>query len=190
MERIDTSIEIELDRNFEEFLSDKFLSFDFKSTIKKGEALMTFGYGYFENKNRFPRDSSDPWKTQAKKIKVSHDKDCKIFSDSNEIRILKNVYLVSTGCDGSPGDSGSAVISKSNGLVLGIASKAVSSGQAWRKNSASLDKVFNGAGPVDLVWKPMWTFIVPSQKIYEVISNDTNNVNKKDQEILTSLLKG
>ena len=77
---IDTSIiEIELDRNFEEFLSDKFLSFDFKSTAKKGEALMTFGYGYFENKNRFPRDSSDPWKTQAKKLKLATIKTVKFF---------------------------------------------------------------------------------------------------------------
>jgi hypothetical protein len=185
---IDTSIiEIELSAKFEKFLSDKALTFDFNSPVEKGTPLMTFGYGYFKNNNRFPKKPSHPWSNQANRIKVSHDLDCKVFSGSNDIRILNDVYLVSTGCDGSPGDSGSAVLSRETGLILGIASKAVSSGQAWRTNSSSLDKVYNGAGPVDLVWKPMWTFMVPSQKVNEIIVKDLPNMSHEDQKILRPL---
>ena len=69
-------------------------------------------------------------------------------------------------CDISHGDSGSAMIDRKNGDVVGIVWTGKIPKSAMVQSSANLQKIFTGSTPA--VWKEL-SYAVPAVKIKEVL---------------------
>lgn len=92
------------------------LRFAFDLDITKGTPLVTVGHGKALNEDLLPH--------------IEMSEDCRVLSPSSRYKILSNpdpddhlklqVWSFATGCDLSPGDSGSAVLNAKTGHVLGI----------------------------------------------------------------------
>lgn len=92
------------------------LRFAFDEEVMRGTPLLTIGHGKALNDDLLPV------------IEISSD--CRVLSPDRVYKILQNpdpddhlkleVWSFATGCDLSPGDSGSAVINRNSGSVLGL----------------------------------------------------------------------
>ncbi len=91
-------------------------NFAFKSSIHQNQPLLTLGYGLAMN--------------PSYKLTINYDSDCRVFSGDGEFVDLKDpdtmnpapytAVSFSNGCDISHGDSGSAVLDRSTGALLGL----------------------------------------------------------------------
>jgi hypothetical protein len=91
-------------------------NFDFNASLYAGEPLVTAGFGVYRNEER--------------QLVVGYDHDCCVFSAANDFRFMfdpdrinpsrSQVWSFATGCDISHGDSGSAMVDRNTGDVIGI----------------------------------------------------------------------
>jgi hypothetical protein len=140
--------------------------FDFDNQLKRGQELATIGYGVGGNPNRA--------------LVVNQDSDCVVFSDSGEFRLMADpddlnpgpykAWSFANGCDVSHGDSGSAMIDRNTGAVVGI---------IWTGRIPKSEKVQQSdflanllKSPTEDVWKEL-SYAVPAAKIGEFLSNLT-----------------
>ena len=99
-----------------EKLEEVAANFAFDKPILKGDELVTAGFGTANNRRR--------------RLMVNADSDCKVFSKDEEYRLMADpddlnpgpykAWSFANGCDVSHGDSGSAMVNRETGEVVGI----------------------------------------------------------------------
>lgn len=132
------------------------------SEPRKGTELLTVGYGVAGNPGQ-------------RNLMAGQDSDCKTFSPDGESRYMADpdelnpgpymTWMFATGCDVSHGDSGSALVDRSTGAVVGILSTGKIPKSAVVRDDSYLDRIF--AESDEAVWKEL-TYAVPATKIIEL----------------------
>ncbi|PIP96512.1 MAG: hypothetical protein COW00_10205 [Bdellovibrio sp. CG12_big_fil_rev_8_21_14_0_65_39_13] len=159
------------------------LRFAFDTEISKGTPLLTIGHGRALNENLYPR--------------LEMSSDCRVLSPDSRYKILSNpdpddhlkleVWSFATGCDLSPGDSGSAVINAKSGHVLGLFWASPSPKPTVYQVSDYLRNI--EVNESRDVWKNL-SYAVPSviikDKLVDFIKDDTQLRYKR--KIIQSLL--
>jgi hypothetical protein len=90
------------------------LEIDFDFSPKAGQLLASHGFGMKHNQGRLTKYSPN----------ATYDKDCAIVSPDDFLAYIENFkikYTFANGCDTASGDSGSAMIDRETGKVVGLA---------------------------------------------------------------------
>ncbi len=137
-------------------------NFAFDQSIVKGTKMFTAGFGVAGN-------------SLQRNMMGSQDDDCKVFSADDEFRFMKDpdevnpgpdlVWGFATGCDISHGDSGSAVLNRETGELMGIIFTGKIPKVASVQSRDWLDDAYNTSS--ENVWKEL-NFAVPASKINEI----------------------
>lgn len=141
-------------------------NFAYDAGIYPGQALLTIGFGKAGN---FPEQG-----TLRAHMMAGQDRDCKVFSGVDEFRFLADpdngvnysAWSFASGCDVSSGDSGSAVVDRGTGELLGVIWNTKNPKPESIRSSAYLDRLLAERGPE--IWS-MLTYAVPAAKIREHI---------------------
>jgi hypothetical protein len=133
-------------------------NFSYETILNAGRSLMMFGFGGAENPMR--------------RMQYTDDSDCKIFSRSGTERELADpdrlnpgsysAWSFALGCDVSHGDSGSAILDRESGRVLGVVWTGGIPKSRNAQDSKNLDLAL--AEQSDLIWTDL-TYGVPAIKI-------------------------
>ncbi len=136
--------------------------FDFNRAIETGEELITVGFGRGDNPNGY--------------LVANEDSDCKVFSGKDEFRFMRDpdelnpgryeVWSFANGCDVSHGDSGSAMVDRQSGNVIGIVWTGRIPKSEKVQHSDYLDNML--ATHSEEIWKEL-TYAVPAAKIREFL---------------------
>lgn len=144
----------------EKVLEAHALKFNF-SKVKLRQKLLALGYGYYLN----PHVGSPTWEMSD---------DCRILIGADFPKSHPQAWGVGIGCDASQGDSGSAVIDRKTGHVLGI---------MWgieeikaKHTSADLTRLSQKND--QLLWREL-TMMVPASKIYETLQHENSQLIKE-----------
>jgi S1-C subfamily serine protease len=139
-------------------------NFSFDAANEKGSELVTAGYGYAGN--------------NSQKLVINYDDDCRVFSETGESRFMpdpdeKNpgpykAWSYAIGCDVSHGDSGSAIVDRETGDVVGIVWTGRIPKAKKVQDSKFLDELLDDTGREE-VWKEL-TYAVPANKIKEFLT--------------------
>jgi hypothetical protein len=152
-----------------ELLAEHALKFDFDSPIRFGQPLLTAGFGSF---------GSD----RHQHLMVNRDEDCMVMSADGDIRLRAvqssekddpGVWSIAVGCDSSPGDSGSAILDRRSGRVIGVLWGGSTRKPEWVRDSAKL-RLRLSKGHDVAVWKVL-NYATPAVKIREVVTRDLEN---------------
>ena len=160
------------------------LRFDFTSRIRHGQKLVLAGYGGFGNVGHTD-------------LMINRDSDCMVMSADATYRLRQvhapkkgvgGVWSVAIGCDSSPGDSGSAVLDRMSGRVLGVLWGGDTGKPDWVRDSALLHSTL-ATGREEAVWQYL-NYATPAVKIREIIDGDlrSNQFDKKTATILRAWL--
>ncbi len=135
-------------------------NFSFDYPITRNQELLTVGFG--RAKNHY-REMVGNW-----------DSDCKVFSGDNEFKtkygLDENGKIVGTwafavGCDASGGDSGSPIVTRDTGDIIGLL-WGVAPRIPIAQSSQSLDDMIKENSPA--IWKNL-NYAVPAAKIKEFL---------------------
>ena len=139
-------------------------NFAFKQKVYPGEPLMTFGFGIAGNPQNY--------------LVGNVDSDCKVFSKAGDFRPVADpdrfnpvgysAWSFVHGCDISHGDSGSALVDKRNGAVIGILWSGKFPKVKRVQNSSYLDQLYKNGS------EEMWTelnFGIPATIIGETLQD-------------------
>ena len=174
---------IEVPEEDEAMLADYANPFAFDATIYRGQELMTVGFGTANNPNR--------------DLVANYDSDCKVFSGTDEFRFMPDPDDLNTGsyyawsfanaCDISHGDSGSAMVDRQTGEVVGIIWTGKIPKSSSVQSSSFLDSLL--AEPNEDVWKEL-SYAVPAAKIGEFLKNLLNegDLSRTSTQILEDIL--
>lgn len=126
----------------------------------KGQKLLTMGYGFAGN--------------DRSRMMVDQGADCKTYSETGDTRYMADpdvvnpgphkTWVFATGCDVSHGDSGSAIVDKSTGRVVGILSTGKIPKDKRVRSEEYLQKIYQD--DAEDVWTEL-TYVVPFSKIFE-----------------------
>jgi S1-C subfamily serine protease len=156
----------------------------FHSNIHAGEKLLTIGHGFADNPNQ--------------KMVANRDSDCMVYSQKGDIRFMADpddvnpgdysVWSFANGCDVSHGDSGSAMVDRDTGDIVGIIWTGRVPKEAKVQDPAYLADIFSHNS--DDIWKQL-SYAVPSFKIKEVLLKAIENgeVDVDSEETLRQILK-
>ena len=133
-------------------------NFSFDYPITRNQKLLTVGFGRAKN--------------HYSEMVGTWDSDCKVFSRDNEFKTKYGLdengkkvgtWAFAVGCDASDGDSGSSVVTRDTGDIIGILW-----GVAPRiaQSSQSLDNMIKENSPA--IWKKL-NYAVPAAKIKEFL---------------------
>lgn len=160
------------------------LEFDFKADITKNNMLFSTGYGDKNSTGAF--------------LTLKRDEDCRVYSETEEFLRLGNpnekdareVPSFAMGCDISPGDSGSPVMDRRTGKVIGIAWSTYTPKPVTLRSSAYMERLRSEAS--DDVWKYL-AYAVPASEIRQELIRWTYRVERsrimtKRRETILSLL--
>lgn len=138
-------------------------NFSFRKNIQLGQQLITIGFGSAGNSQR--------------QLMGNQDSDCYAFSDSSSFRQMADpdqwnpgsyrAWSFSLGCDVSHGDSGSAIVDRSSGEVVGIIWTGRIPKSERAKSSQNLKQMFFSQD--ESVWQEL-SYAVPAEKIGEHLS--------------------
>ncbi|GAB4417241.1 MAG: hypothetical protein OHK0056_26060 [Bacteriovoracaceae bacterium] len=160
------------------------LRFSFDEEILKGTPLITVGHGKALNEDLLPvLEMSSDCRV------LSPDRIYKILSNPNPDDYLKlEVWSFATGCDLSPGDSGSAVVNAKTGTVLGLFWASPAPKPTAYQISDYLRRI-EAANSRD-VWRNL-SYAVPSVVIKEKLQNFVNDESqlRYKRKIIRSLLE-
>ena len=135
-------------------------NFSFDYPITRNQKFLTVGFG--RAKNHYS-DMVGTW-----------DSDCKVFSGDNEFRIKYGLdengkkvgtWAFAVGCDASDGDSGSPVVTRDTGDIIGLL-WGVAPRTPIAQSSQSLDNMIKENSPA--IWKSL-NYAVPAAKIKEFL---------------------
>jgi hypothetical protein len=139
-------------------------NFDFKGSIVPGQPLLTAGYGVADNPQRG--------------LVVNQDSDCKVFSDTDEFMFMPDpdefnpgpykAWSFANGCDVSHGDSGSAMVDRSTGKVIGLIWTGRIPKSAKVQSSTYLNQLLIDKGAE--IWSEL-SYGVPAAKIHAFVSD-------------------
>lgn len=163
MEDVDlTLMTIDVPLADEEMMTKIAKNFSFQHHIVQGEPLLTLGYGIAGN----PQEQ----------LVANQDSDCVVISKTSEYRHLADPDTVSpvdyqawsfaNGCDVSHGDSGSAMINRESGEIVGIIWTGRTPKPATIQNSGHVQSLL--ATQTLEVWTDL-SYAVPAEKMPEAI---------------------
>lgn len=160
------------------------LNFAFNKDITRDKLLLTAGFGVYKN----PRGE----------LTLKADEDCRVLSETNSFnrlknpnqRIIKKVPSFALGCDISSGDSGSPVIDRVTGDVLGIVWSTHTPKPYKIRTHSYMQELRAQANPD--VWKDL-AYAVPSSEIRARLLRWTETVKvsraaRDDRRTILSLL--
>ncbi len=98
--------ELEVPKLHEDFISSRGLRFE-ENPTSKNQSFVTVGFGVHENDH-------------PGRPLIERSSDCRNFFSSQDVSLKDGKWSLPVGCDSSPGDSGSAVVNSSSGLVSGV----------------------------------------------------------------------
>jgi hypothetical protein len=185
MANVDLSlIEIEVPAADEATLSKVGRNFSFKKDVYQGEPLLTIGFGIGGNPNNY--------------MMANQDSDCVVYSKSGEYRHMADpddlnpadyrAWSFAHACDISHGDSGSAMVDRNTGEVMGI----VWTGRIPKKkkvqDSNFLKRLLATPNDAD-VWGEL-SYAVPAVKIAEYLRDaaDRSATDARTRGIFNSML--
>lgn len=155
-------------------------NFDFDLHPYMGQELLTTGYGRTANPTR--------------KQSISMDKDCKVFSPTGEYTFMADPdqekpnsyksWSFAHGCDISHGDSGSALIDRETGKIVGITWTGKVPKISSVQDSINLENIFKNQSYE--VWNEL-SYGVPAKKIKEVLENQIKIESAKPKQNRDSL---
>ena len=136
--------------------------FSYDAPIRKGQKLMTIGFGIAGNPSQ-------------QNMMAELDSDCKVYSKDGESRFIADpdevnpgpykTWAFSMGCDVSHGDSGSAMFDRDTGAVVGLLFTGKIPKDPEARQRSWLDDQYNTNS--EGVWKEL-SFAVPATKIKEL----------------------
>tara|TARA_B100001094_G_scaffold227582_1_gene222089 strand:- start:145 stop:1092 length:948 start_codon:yes stop_codon:yes gene_type:complete len=174
---------IKVDQADEDLLKTMANPFAFMQETYRGQELITVGFGGANNRSR--------------SLVANFDSDCKVFSGSSEYRFMADPDSLNTGsykawsfangCDVSHGDSGSAMVDRQSGEVVGI---------IWTGKIPKSDKVQDSDYLDELLEQPnedIWTelsYAVPAEKIGEYLQLliDDDSLRGEKADIVEAML--
>jgi hypothetical protein len=175
---------IDLEREHFEKLNDYASTFAFDAQLTQEQELITVGFGIANN----PNDE----------MMVNMDDDCKVFSASDEFKFMADPdalnpasyksWSFANGCDISHGDSGSAMVDREQGDIVGIIWTGKIPKSKLVQSSANLEKILLENSP--LIWEEL-SYAVPAFKIGEFfaeINAGEHQASQTAQEIVEAML--
>lgn len=159
-------------------------NFDFTSAVSSNMPLLTVGFGIADNPGR--------------QMMVNENKDCRVISGQNEFRLMADpdrynpaeykAWSFSTGCSVSHGDSGSPLVNRTNGAVIGLLWTGAIPKESRVQSSAFL-ATMQSRGDED-IWT-LLTYVVPAIKIKETLSGllDAGQIQSQYVALLRDMLK-
>ncbi len=140
-------------------------NFEFKSQLHPDMPLATVGFGVANNPTRV--------------LVGNEDSDCKVFSGNEDFRYMADpdkvnpgmykAWSFANGCDVSHGDSGSAMVNRDSGEVVGIIWTGRIPKSVKVQDSSYLDELLKV--PTEEVWQEL-SYAVPASKIHEFFVNE------------------
>lgn len=135
-------------------------NFSFNGHLHQGQELLTIGFGKGGNPNR--------------QLMANEDSDCRILSGYDEFKFLPDpdelnpgdykAWTFIHGCDVSHGDSGSAMVDRKTGHVLGIVWTGRIPKSAIAQSSQGINDLVKNNDPA--LWKEL-NYAVPASKMKE-----------------------
>lgn len=158
-------------------------NFSFREDVTAGQKLLTIGFGVADNPMR--------------SLVANQDSDCYVFSKKGEYRFMADpdrynpgsyrAWSFALGCDVSHGDSGSAIVDRETGKVVGIIWTGNIPKTELVQTSRSLTEMFNTQS--ESIWQEL-SYAVPAVKIGEFLSrrSEDSSVSDQDRKLLKALL--
>jgi hypothetical protein len=168
----------------EKALQDVAKNFAFKRAISKGIELLTIGFGIAGNAKN--------------ELVANQDTDCKVFSRNAEYKLIFDpdqfnpgmykAWSFAHGCDISHGDSGSALVEKRSGEIIGIVWTGKFPKSEVVKTSESMKRLLDMSDPQ--VWTEL-SYGVPAVKIGEYLKqlSTSSRTDEPTKAMLVELLK-
>lgn len=157
-------------------------NFQFNKDVTVGQKLLTIGFGVANNPGR--------------QLMANQDSDCVVLSRTGEYRSMRDpddlnpgpdsVWSFANGCDVSHGDSGSAMVDRQTGEVMGIIWTGRIPKNAKVQNSTYVQSLLNQ--PNDDIWKEL-SYAVPAKKMADSIQYYAMNRTYLTAEVRAALLK-
>lgn len=141
----------------------------FKTSFSKEELLINVGYATENSALTGLTSNSDEY--------------CRVFSNQiKQLSVKKNsVWSMAIGCDSSPGNSGSAIVNRDSGEILGIIWGVGQSKERELKNKFFIDHL--NISTDDSIWKFL-TYATPSLKIQQQLIKDIEDNNFSDEDLI------
>ncbi len=158
-------------------------NFDWNASFDRGLKLLSMGFGTAENPQR--------------KMVAVQDDDCVVFSGKDEFRKMGDpdelnpgtyqAWSFSHGCDVSHGDSGSAMVDRETGRVVGILWTGRIPKDPRFQDSSTLDQLLRQ--PTEEVWTQM-NYGVPAPKMVETLEKASQESTRPEiqRRVLRALL--
>ncbi len=158
-------------------------NFDFDAELSPGRELLTIGFGVGNN--------------PGQKMVANQDTDCVVYSGANDFRFMADpddlnpgpykAWSFANGCDVSHGDSGSAMLDRSTGNVLGI----IWTGRIPKNSKVQTSEYMRNllANPTEEIWEEL-SYGVPAVKIkahFEKLIADASTA-EETRTVLKALL--
>ncbi len=158
-------------------------NFSFQKDVTRGMELLTSGFGVGGNPGSV--------------MMVNQDSDCKVYSGDGEYRLMADPDTMNPGsykawsfahsCDISHGDSGSAMVERSTGDVVGIVWTGKLPKSKFVQSSAELIHLLNN--PSEAIWEEL-AYAVPAPKIADSLRKilGDRNLHPVTKETISALI--
>lgn len=133
-------------------------NFQFREDVRAGQTLLTIGFGVAGNNGR--------------QVMANEDSDCYVFSQAGDYRQMADpdrwnpgtyrAWSFAMGCDASHGDSGSAIVDRESGKVVGIIWTGRIPKNPTVQSSQNLTQLFRSGD--EMIWQEL-SYAVPAVKI-------------------------
>ncbi len=160
-------------------------NFAFHKEIRQGENLLTIGFGISQN--------------PTGELMGNQDSDCKVFSNTGDYHLMGDpdsfnpadykAWSFANGCDVSHGDSGSAMVDRETGEVVGIIWTGKIPKDAKVQDSKYLENML--ATNSGEIWTEL-SYAVPAAKIGEFLDKlvrDGNSLTREARETIMAVLQ-
>lgn len=177
-------LEIKVPAEDEALMKEIGRNFAFNKDIQKGQRLLTVGFGIAAN--------------PGNNMMANQDSDCKVFSESSEYRHLADpdefnpadykAWSFAHACEISHGDSGSAMIDRDTGDVVGIVWTGRIPKSPLVQNSDNLNDIFESSSPE--IWEEL-SYAVPAVKIGEYLKqiSEDGRYRQETRDLFKAMLR-
>lgn len=178
-----TLLKIKVNEKDESELMAVAKNFSFEKDVTRGMELLTSGFGVGGNPGSV--------------MMVNQDSDCKVYSGDAEYRLMADPDTMNPGsykawsfahsCDISHGDSGSAMVERNTGDVVGIVWTGKLPKSKFVQSSAELINLLNN--PTEAIWEEL-AYAVPATKIAESLRRilGDRNLHPATKETISALI--
>ncbi|EPZ51988.1 trypsin-like peptidase domain protein [Bacteriovorax sp. BAL6_X] len=111
---------------------------NFDKVAEEGTLLTTIGFGFFDNE-------------RLGVARYENSNDCQIIFGDDKVKKLDKVFSIATGCDASGGDSGSPIVDRNTGELIGVMTRirtekiGLTSKQLIEEKEENISSIWNDA---------------------------------------------